>query len=338
MYVLDGLLETVPESLVDDVTRKRLRVAGDLLPDALAEVTCLEARLHEDPRVDLLLLARAPRQLAVLAGTDPNIRLAGALADQPAWQGAARLARRSARLTLSGSGVFPGIWMEFDLEVDGKCPTPGVFITTEPAPCSAEGANWDTAATVADILATATVPWDGGTDAVIQVVRRLVAHGLGIRAVGMFPGRIGSALRLYCTRVPEPDVLIDVLISCGWSGSQAQLRHWLGTCVTWCDRIYLDVDVTPDGLAPDIGIEATFIGRPPPSQEPRWGGLLAELTRAGLCTPAKRNAVEGLGASYSVELFTRRDYQQQLFHVKITVARDGSASAKVYFAANTAIL
>jgi hypothetical protein len=97
--------------------------------------------------------------------------------------------------------------------------------------------------------------------------------------------------------------------------------------------VHVSLDVTPDGIRPRIGIEASQVGTPQPNEDPRWAGLLDVLRTAGLCTRTKRDAVCCLGEEYETELYGRRRYRQGLHHLKVTVAGDGSAVAKVYVGA-----
>ncbi|MBT8227690.1 MAG: hypothetical protein HKP61_13090 [Dactylosporangium sp.] len=330
MYTIDSLLDAVPPALMDDAAHKRLRIAGDQLPDALAGTICLEARLHRDPQVDLLVLAVRERQLAVLAGTDRTIRLARELTERPAWQGAARMARRCLGLAGADGGPHPGVWLEFDLDADGKPLTPGFFAATTPDPERPEITE-RTVPTVADIVTTALGRPGTGPEPVADVARRIVDSGLGIGGVGVFPGRPDSGVRLCCARDAQPDALVDRLREAGWPGRQEELRLWLGTCARWGDRICVDLDATAEGLSGAIGIEVAFTGLPLPSEEPRWSGLLDAFQRAGVCTAAKRRAVEELGGRYPVDLFTRCWYQQRPLHTKITMTADGQVYAKIYF-------
>src|SRR5205807_2009692 len=158
MITLDLLLDRLPDLLVGEEAGKRLRMIGDHLPDALTGRVGLEARLHDDPRVDLLLLASALRHLEVLAGEDPTVRLGADLAALPAWQDAARLARRSLRLLRTGSPLPPAIWLEFDAGPSGAPPVPGLFTAAAPDPGVPQAARWDVPATVADVLGTAGDP------------------------------------------------------------------------------------------------------------------------------------------------------------------------------------
>ena len=334
MYALDALLRTVPTDLVDEATHKRLRLAGDQLPDAMAAGLGLEARLGPDPRVDLLLCAATRRQLAVLAGADQAVRLAAEVTAHPGWAGTARLAARSLRLLDNGSPLAARLWLEFDLTDPDRAPVPAVFAAATPTGGRhrPEPAGWDVPGTVTEIVATAAV---GGPDAagLGPVLRRIVDAGILVKQVGLFPGRSAAGVRLLCAATPDPDRLPGALTRCGWTGHRARLTRWMHRCAALGGLLHLDIDLTPTGPLPTVGIEMSYPGAPQPSEEPRWSGLLAVLQRTGLCTAAKRAAVERLGADFTVNMITDRRYRQGLHHVKVAVPGNGPESAKVYFGA-----
>ena len=55
------------------------------------------------------------------------------------------------------------------------------------------------------------------------------------------------------------------------------------------ERPHLSLDVTPEGIAPRVGLEASFVRGP--HREPRWRNLFDRLIDQGLCDPEKRDAV-----------------------------------------------
>jgi len=334
MIALDLLLDTLPDALVGEEARKRLRRIGDQLPDALAEVLVLEVRLDDDPQVDVSVAAGTRRQLGVLAGTDPNVRLTPELVTDPAWRSAARLARRSLNLTGTPDPLLPVIWLEFDADPASFAPpAPATFVAAAPSP-AAGSADWDLAGTVAAILATAT--W-GDAPRLDEPVGRLRAAGIGVRMVGYFGNRPSAAARLVCGLEPVlrnaadlPGRLVAALTDCGWYGPQDAFARWVRTCANWTDTLHLSVDVTADGVLPRVGIEAKQDTHRPPRADPRWEGLLAELAAAGLCTPAKLAAVLELRGGHDGHVLYPRRYRQWLNHIKVVVAADGSAAAKAY--------
>ncbi|GGK05363.1 hypothetical protein GCM10010123_39030 [Pilimelia anulata] len=328
MYALDALLERLPAALVDDPAAKRLRLLGDRLPDALSRRVGLEARLDDDPRVDLLLLAADTRELDILAGVDPSIRLPGPLAATPAWRAAARLARRARWLAVDGAPLPPGVWLELD--TDTAAPAPALFTAAGPDPDHEAVAGWDAAGTVAAVLAAAgdaEPPAD-----LVAALARVAAGPLPVRQVGVFASRPHAGVRLFCCRPPGTP-LAPALAAAGWEGDAAAVTAWTAVAEEYGDTLHVGLDVTPIGPLPTVGLEIAVAGAAQPPADPRWGRLLALLVDRGLATPAKAAAVQQLGRAYELRLPHRRRYRQGLHHLKITVGAGGSAAAKVYFGA-----
>jgi hypothetical protein len=327
MLALDALLERLPDALVGDPARKRLRLLGDRLPDALSRRIGLEARLGDDPTVDLLLLAASSRELGILAGADAVIALDPALAVQPGWRAAARLARRSLRLIDTGSPLPPPVWLELDAAGDGSMPA--AFTAAAPDPAAAVG-DWDVTGTVAEILHRVT----GGAAPVALTtgVARAVASGLDVRQVGCFTGRPLVGVRLFCA-AGAPAQLPEVLARAGWRGAAAAVADWVRVAAPYADSIHIGLDVGESGVCPGIGLEFALAGTAQPHQDPRWRRLLDLLVDRGLCAPAKRDAVLALGRAYEVRLPHPRRYRQGLHHIKVSVGGSGHAAAKVYFGA-----
>jgi hypothetical protein len=314
VLALDALLERLPDALVADPARKSRRIG-------------LEARLGDDPTVDLLLLAASSRELGVLAGADPIINLDAAVAVQPGWQAAARLARRGLRLVERGSPLPPPIWLELDAA--GDAGTPAVFTAAAPDPAAAV-AGWDVTGTVEEVLHCVT---DAAVPAALTArVAQVVAGGLDVRQVGCFTGRRSAGVRLFCA-VDAPAQLPGALTLAGWRGAEAAVTDWVRAAARYADNLHIGLDVTGTGVAPGIGLEFTLAGAAQPHQDPRWGGLLDLLVDRGLCVSVKRTAVLALGRAYEVRLPFRRRYRQGLHHVKVSVDESGHASAKVYFGA-----
>lgn len=327
MLALDALLERLPDALIGDPARKRLRLLGDRLPDALSHRIGLEARLGDEPAVDLLLLASSSRELDILAGADAAISLNAALAVRPGWRAAARLARRSLRLIDLDSPLPPPIWLELDAAGDDDAPA--VFTAAAPDPAAAvEG--WDVTGTVEEILHRVT-----GAAVPVELIARVahvVASGLDVRQVGCFTGRPLAGVRLFCA-APEPARLPVVLAGAGWRGAAAAVADWVHVATRCADNFHIGLDVAEAGVSPDIGLEFTLADAAQPHQDPRWGELLDLLVDRGLCRPAKRTAVLALGCAYEARLPHLRRYRQGLHHIKVSVGQAGRAAAKAYFGA-----
>jgi hypothetical protein len=331
VIALDLLLDTLPDALVGEEAYKRLRLVGDQLPDSLSRRIGLEARLHDDPRVDLMVLAADAAQLEVLAGTHGPGGLGADLLTHPAWQGVARLARRSLRLLECGGPLPAPLWLELDADpLRPGPPDPGVFTAAAPAPNSASAARWNVSGTVAEILAMAA---DGGPAPEVTEQVRRVASGLSVRRLGLTPGRPAATVRLYCA-VEEPERLVKTLTRCGWIGPAAELARWSARCADWVDTVHVALDVGAERIEPQVGLALSLGGTPQPRGDARWPALFEALHAEGLCTRAKADALGTLGCRYEArgDAGTEpRQYRQGLHHLKLTVARDASVTAKAYF-------
>jgi hypothetical protein len=333
MLALDGLLDVLPDALVGPEARRRLRRAGRALPDGLSTTIALEARLDDDPQVDLGLLVRSERELAVLVGADPVIALPPDGAGPARWRTATSVATRPTPGASDVGQLSPWLWLEFDLRDDGPMREPGVFAVTSPEGLAPAVASWDPTPAVAAVVAAQTAP---PADAVTEVIVHLVRRRFVVCQVGLFPARPLPAVRLFCL-VPAglgAEDLVDALVAGGWRGPRPELVRWARTCTGWRAKIYLHLDVTADGILPAVGIDVPFAGTPPAWARPRWGAMLPDLLDAGLCLSAKRRAVEELPAGYDVEAFGRRRYHVDLLSAKVTVRADGSAQAKAYVMAS----
>jgi len=328
MFALDALLERLPDALVDDPAGKRLRLLGEQLPDALSRRIGLEARLGIDPTVDLLLLAATPRELGILAGTDPHVQLGDALTATAPWQGAARLARRAQTLIDTGSPLPPGIWLELDATATEL--VPALFTAAAPDPGHPAAHTWDTVTTVGDILREVA-----GADppaALMTQIARVVDSPLTVRQIGCFTGRPNAGVRLFCAhQVGTP--LTRALTAAGWRGAADAVEHWAQIAYEFGDRVHIGLDLTATGTLPTIGLEITLADAAQPHQDPRWAKLLDLLLALDLGTDDKRDAVLALGRAYELRLPHLRRYRQGLHHLKISVSGAGEASVKVYFGA-----
>lgn len=357
MFALQALLDRLPRELVDEAAAKRVRLLADPLPDAVSHRIGLEARLGDDPRVDLLLLAATRRELETLGELG---WLAGPAAAQPGWRAAARLARRSLRLLTDGDPLPPGIWLELDAahadadadvgargggrgrgrgRGDGGDPgtpdpprSPALFTAAAADPDHPAAGPWDIAGTVADVvgLVTDAPP----ARALLAAVRRVVASPLLVRQVGCFPGRPGAAqgVRLFC-QVPPATPVSAALEAAGWRGDAGPVDRLAETARRLADHLHLGLDVTAAGPQPAVGLEISYTDAAQPGREPRWERLLRLLVDTGVCTAAKAEAVRGLDQVYQVRLPYQRLFRKGVHHLKLSVDAAGAVTGKVYFGA-----
>jgi hypothetical protein len=335
MFALELLLETVPEALVDEVTRRRLHLVADRLPDAITGRIGLEAHLNDDSRVDMLLLVATARQLGVLADQDPSVSLPGDLGTRPAWREAARLARRSLSLR-EEAAVGQAVWLHFEPGA-GRTgpPEPGVLTVA----ASNRLTDWDVVANATSILTTAANgrgEHEGAPSPdLLAAVGRIASSGLQVRQIGVLPGWPGTAARLLCA-VDDPEQLMRTLDDCGWRGATEVLERWISICAHRADAIHVGLELGAEGILPRVGIEVSMLGGVQPRDEPRWANLLSFLHREGHCLSSKFNGVAELGRSYEGRIVTRRRFLQGLHRIRVTVASDGRVNAKACFGAHEA--
>lgn len=175
---------------------------------------------------------------------------------------------------------------------------------------------------------------------------RTIPAEISISYVGFMLGR-GDAVRLNLRSV-RPDDLAGVLAGLGWPGDAGQAAALFGTLVGLTGQVALALDFAPT-IRPTIGFECALPHFP--AGEPRWRELFDRLCADGLCTEAKRAALERVGA----RLYPEDDgqewpaswiaaavmappqfvpwYERRLSHVKVTIAADGDVAAKAYVSA-----
>lgn len=184
------------------------------------------------------------------------------------------------------------------------------------------------------------------TAAALETIARNLNSGASVNYIGFMLGRSGS-LRINVRGIRRSG-LRPLLDGIGWKGDLEGAARHFERLVDLSDRVIVGLDFAP-GIQPRIGFEAIL--DLPPSQEPRWSGLLGHFVGERLCTEEKAQALEALpaclfpeaagqpwpaswlvAAALSPKAFVPW-VERRVSHLKLTVDGDGAASAKAYVSA-----
>lgn len=253
-------------ALVDETAYERLRGVARRLPgDGLA---ALEIRLAAGSGpVDLSLKLSEPSRVRGLADALPS----------PHRQ----LLRRWE------AGELPAVtsfWLEFDLDFAADCASGGL-----PAPvvCAeiASGAepDWVVETLLPEMRGT---PLDSHQkELALRVLTAVPPPARPLYAFDLSP-RGSDAIRLEILGL-EPEAMPDFLGRVAPDLAPAVAAA--ASLFAGAERPHLSLDITPEGIAPRAGLEASFVRGP--HREPRWKDLFDRLIDQGLCDPEKREAV-----------------------------------------------
>jgi hypothetical protein len=328
----------VPAALASRGALGRLVQSCGSIPAALTHGIYLECRLSSDERVDLVAQVDG-RGRAILAGTDPVVRLPRRLRARPHWEGVRRLCARWADAGSALSGSVLGVWLEFDAPGASEMadvPLPGVFLKLElSAPAGPERGLEDVLAALPGIA-----PGHGSVRTLRRCVEVLPA-GAYVSYLGSFAPRGTDAVRVCLVGIGE-DALPAYLARVGWPGDPRALEDFLREVSTAGGRRLhpgpgmLHLDVGGDGVRPRIGLEYVLERGGQIRGRLRETGFLDRLVELGLCTAAKR---EGLLAwpGYSFENFAHELWpslvKRRVNHVKLVYEEGRPPEAKGYLCA-----
>jgi hypothetical protein len=338
---LEFLWPALPAALIGEAERRWVEDTASKLPPIGG--LGLELRLGPGEQgADLHQQLRA-------AGADPDI-LEGYLSrvpDGPLGDPAVRTFLNGWASEASGlRGDFHTLYIEWDRPPAGGSPAaPGVFLPVEPAgACSLERLRRR-----AEALRCSERIQPGMGDcaaAAFDLLSPNLGRGASLNYVGFMLGRSG-ALRVNLRGIRRSE-LAPLLEGIGWRGDVAGATRHFQRLVDLCDRVIVGLDFWP-GLQPRIGFEAV-LDLPPPL-ETRWPALFDYFVGEGVCTQAKKRALEALPACVYPEtsgqlwpaswlaaaLLSPKVFlpwvERRVSHLKLSVAGDGSLSAKAYVSA-----
>ncbi|MCP3101652.1 hypothetical protein LZ198_22500 [Myxococcus sp. K15C18031901] len=268
--------------------------------------------------VDFFLWLSAKGRRDVLAGTHAG--LPATFHDQESWKRIRDFARGWVDETSPLHEVC-SVWLEFD--VRGRptgVPTPLIFFTVEPHVSPGPALELLQPRSFASPeLANLRRCWDA------------IPATCRYRTVGVLYSRPTEALRLIL--ILRPDEAFSYLERIGWPGSPAKLHQRMARFLRFHSEIALHVDVHPDGVQPQVGMEiyvdedAMYRGR---------GGdcrpLLDLTVEESLCTPGIRDALAVWPGTDTVGLSDGSvvRVERMFHHVKVVSQLDLSLQAKAY--------
>jgi len=303
-----GLPLLAPLSL-SAATQETLRGVARELPDAWY-CLALEARLTtDDPRVDLLVCARADDggRRELLAGLS---RLVTSLPPSSAWHRIHDFCREWAREGSTLNQDVPFIWLEFDLPPGPRAPAePFLFFCTQrdflTSPFgylkSLDGEANTQARQLKLIdeglsLLLGQRPWPTVLDRVARCLATLplAGHLLHVAPLSL---RSLDAVRLVLT-LPRNEVL-TYLQSIEWPGRLDEVRSLLERLHAESPMVGIQLDVGAV-IGGALGLQFYFSG-----SDDRWTSLLDAMVDLGLCAPSKRGAVLSWPGKETVSLSSR---------------------------------
>ena len=233
-----------------------------------------------------------------------------------------------------------GIILEYDLagSPPGAYGIPGIFISSRNGPeiISADLTEDPDALVEALWSAAGWEPNSAETRQVKRACVALAASAIGVAHAGIMPGRRGRAVRLV-TRSVDVDKVPAALEQVRWPGDPykpaAVIADFAGLVYP---RVGIDLDITPSGVLPRLGLEFSRIIEPSRPEErfrldrAGWKPAIDRLEESGWCLPAK---ADGLRAWPRLDTFFGRDgvYQvrQIINHFKMVID-PGAVFAKAY--------
>lgn len=290
----------LPQLLSDDAVTRATAVAAEL-PGTLSPFFGFEVRLNDPrPEADVLFCCEGAQDdgLATLAGLT-----GAALPDRPEWHRLSAFARACLDPEDPLAACVFNAWLEYDLAgvaPGDAAPVPSVFLGTDRLRGGMAPAPW-----LGRALATLRgAPLDPAAEAVAWRFMAALPPQARVFQVGLMLSRPVEVARL-CARGLPPEAIAPVLTAAGWAGDAEALAAQVAAVAPLADRIDLDVDVTPEGLGPKIGLEVATVdpARLPP--------LLDHLVEVGLLLPAKRDGLLGW-AGLSHQRLARGDWPADL--------------------------
>ena len=321
--ILDALSRAISPVLIDGAGWLRLREAVRGLPVDPGTGFGFELRLG-DPG----------------AGTDlyMAVRRGSRLAEHYVWQGeraapgsaAAGFGDRLAAIDESAPWA-DDMGIEFDLTSGSPGGPPGRFVRIRSDLAAPGAAGLPAARTVGAWIAGAAGWRLTGAErgALKRTFDGLAAAGGMVDCVGIMPGRAGRAFKVV-SRTLEPACAPALLEGLRWRGPGAEVAAFLAAFEGTFRSLRLAVGVTAAGVLPGVGLELFQAepGRLHHAGVAGWRPFLARLCAAGLCLPAKLDALAAWPGRELV--FRGRDtfgVFTGLHHVKVSFDADNADNA-----------
>jgi len=184
------------------------------------------------------------------------------------------------------------LWLEFDMEGPPPVvPIPSVFFGSECVrpdhQAGSHSLQWITREALPRVTGR-RVP-EPIARKLFDCVQRLPPAAMVFELAAML-GREPPFVRVCIHRL-APSQIIPYLIEIGWPGDADELGALIDKLGSLADQLCLDIDLS-DRIGPKVGIECRCGPAPSARLHPGYPPLLDWLVRRGLCTPAKREALE----------------------------------------------
>jgi len=175
----------------------------------------------------------------------------------------------------------------------------------------------------------------------VRALHRALQHvpaGAAVYYIGVMLSRQPPTVRV-CLAGLHGERLYDYVRRIGWPGSEARLREALGAITAVSTRgsrvapaTLVHVDIA-DTIQPVMGIEYVFNRRRQLHGTISEQPLLDRLVTAGLCTPAKRDALHAW-SGWSIDHWAGECWPsvvvRRVNHLKLVHGSQGEMTAKIY--------
>jgi hypothetical protein len=331
-------------ALLDPEGRRAVRHVAAAVPAVLSTFWGLEIRLGErQARADILWEVRRDTPGAALLagqGTEPEATAAldALVAASPVWRSLRRFASRWQNDT-DPARAIGNIWLEADT---ATAETGAALEAQLHRPCLFWGADPNVADSSKELLsalpglARDTFGLELDAARIAGPIRALPPDA-DIFQTGVMGGRSGTVVRLCVRNIVAPDAA-RWLAAIGWPGHVPAVADLLGDFAPLLASVALDVDVTPDGIGPKLGLE---FYRPFETVDPgQWQPVFEKLAAFGLALPDK---LAGLSGFAGRQRFDQRDailgrsarigfpvIARNIHHLKLVVIGAVPVEAKAY--------
>lgn len=330
-----------PDALMTPEAMTEVFSIADQLPAALTRWLYLECRLAAAaPQVDLIVSVEPDGRGCLLSqqGTRDD-----ALLRNPIWQRVLALCTLWERDEDGSALGIERLWLEFDADDRARRlghhgPVPGVFCDLTETAYS----DLDLDAQLARIARLLTPLMDHppahGSLKGIRRVMDLLPPGAHVVYVGYLPARGRDTIRL-CARAPESSCIpayLEALHTFESEDDRQELAMQLATLRRWHGEgreTVFHLDLAGDVVEPSLMVEYPL--RTTPQIRGRFDEVayLDALVHMGLCTPAKRHALNewpGIAHGTLDHECWSTTLVRRVNHVKLVFAPGGVVAAKAY--------
>ena len=278
----------IPPGLISAACLAEMAEVAALLPAAVTTHFGFECRLGEpDPAADFLFattIALGGRE--ILGGRHPGIPAPTVLREDPAWARARRFCETWADPMAAIHDRADHVWFEFDIAGPPAARrVPNMFLSPQApdAPRSRVALVRETVEEGLQLLAGGSLlPESVRT---LHAVLDALPPDAWVFQVGVMGARTPAPARVQVSAI-DADAFLETLQALRWSGPIDALGEVIAALRPHVDDITYAVDIH-GGLGPKIGLECYI----PDDDAPRWRAFLGYLVAAGLCLPAKRDAL-----------------------------------------------